>query len=145
MGLFSGTKKVFGHVVNFKVHQWIDSNYHKNIFKYLTDYTKSIFSKDERLQQETFEQAIGRLQITEEDLANRKKEFTRLFIIFLVISLSLFSYTMFITITYSNIYSFVLGIGVTVLSLANTFKYHFWLTQINKKKLGLTFKEWLDQ
>lgn len=145
MGLFSGTKKVFGHVVNFKVHKWIDSNYHKNIFKYLTDYTKSIFSKDERLQQETFEQAIDRLQITEEDLANRKKEFTRLFIIFLVISLSLFSYTMFITITYSNIYSFVLGIGVTVLSLANTFKYHFWLTQINKKKLGLTFKEWLDQ
>lgn len=145
MGLFSGTKKVFGHVVNFKVHQWVDSNYHKNVFKYLADYTKSVFSKDEKITPETFEQAIDRLQITEVDLANRKKEFTRLFIIFLVISLSLFSYTMFITIKYSNIYSFVLGIGVTVLSLANTFKYHFWLTQINKKKLGLTFKEWLNQ
>jgi hypothetical protein len=52
---------------------------------------------------------------------------------------------MFITIKYKNLYGFSLGIGVTILGLVRTFKYHFWLTQINKKKLGLTFKEWIEQ
>ena len=36
------------------------------------------------------------------------------------------------------------GASISFLSLTKTFKYHFWLTQINKRKLGLTFKEWLN-
>lgn len=146
MGFFSGTKKVLGQIINLRVNEWIDAKYHKNFFAFLGDYSKSLFSKDQIItKQETFEEAIKRLNLSEEDLIKRKREFNKLFIISLTISIALFSYTMFITIKYSNLYSFILGASVTAMSLANTFKYHFWLTQINKRKLGLSFKEWLDQ
>ncbi|MGD0466621.1 MAG: type IVB secretion system protein IcmV [Gammaproteobacteria bacterium] len=145
MGFLSGTKKVVGHIVNFKVTDWINATYHKDVFKYLCNYTKTTFTTEQALRQETFEQAMERLQLTEEDLIARKTEFYRLFVISLLISIALFIYTMFITIKYKNLYGFSLGIGVTILGLVRTFKYHFWLTQINKKKLGLTFKEWIEQ
>jgi intracellular multiplication protein IcmV len=145
MGFFSSSKKVAGHIVNFKVADWVDTGYHKNIFNYISNTTKSLFVPEQTTTQETFEQAMQRLNITTEDLAKRKQEFSRLFFIFLIISLLFFSYTMFITIKYRNIFSFILGLSVTTLSLSKTFRYHFWLTQINKKKLGLTFKEWIDQ
>lgn len=146
MGFFSGTKKVLGQVFNFRVNEWLDTKYHKNFFGFITNYTSSLFTKDQTItKHETFEEAIKRLNISEDDLIKRKQEFNKLFIIYLIISLSLFSYTMFITIKYSNFYSFILGTSVTAMSLASTFKYHFWLTQITKRKLGLTFKEWLDQ
>ena len=146
MGFFSGTKKVVGQVINLRVHEWIDAKYHKNFFNFLSNYSKSLFTKNQpKLQQETFAEAVQRLNLSEEDLIKRKKEFNKLFIISLIISISLFSYTMFITIKYSNFYSFILGTSVTAMGLANAFKYHFWLTQITKKKLGLSFKEWLDQ
>lgn len=146
MGFFSGTKKVLGQVVNFKVQDWIDAKYHKNFFTFIGNYSKSLFTKNPIItKQETFEEAIKRLNLSEEDLIKRKKEFSKLFSISLIVSVGLFSYTMFITIKYSNFYSFILGASVTAMSLANTFKYHFWLTQINKRKLGLSFQEWLDQ
>ena len=145
MGFFAGTKKVVGLIVNFKVTEWVNTTYHKHIFKYLSNYSKSVFTTEKTLNQETFEQAIERLQLNEDDLISRKKEFFKLFVISLLISIGLFCYTMFITIIYKNFYSFILGISITILSLVKTFKYHFWLTQINKRKLGLTLKEWIDQ
>ncbi len=145
MGFFSGARKVGGQIVNFKVADWVGADYHKNNINYLVGYVKSLFFTEQTLRLETFEQAVERLQLTEEDLTTRKKEFFKLFIIFLSCSILLFTYTMVITIKYKNLYGFFLGIGLTILGLSNTFKYHFWLTQINKKKLGLTFKEWLDQ
>ena len=139
MGFFSGIKKVAGHVVNFRVTDWVNTTYHKHIFKYFTGYVKTIFITKQPLNKETFEQAIERLQLSEEDLIARKKEFFKLFVIFLLTSIALFSYTMFITVAYKNLYSFILGISVTILGLVKTFNYHFWLTQINKKKIRINF------
>lgn len=143
MGLFSGTKKAVGQVVNFKVTDWFNTENHKSNINYIISTTKNLFLTEKSAYQETFEQAMERLQLTEQDIIDRKKEFLKLFIISLIVSILLFSYTMFITIKYKNLYSFILGSGVTILGLAKTFKYHFWLTQITKKKLGLTFKDWL--
>ena len=145
MGILSGTKKAVGQLVNFKVGDWLNAAYHKQVINYLTDYSKSLF-KPEKTEgiQETFEEAVLRLNLTEKDLAARKKEFSNLFFIFLLISISFFAYTMFITVQYKNVYGFILGIGITALALTKTFRYHFWLTQINKRKLGLNFKEWLN-
>lgn len=145
MGIFSGSKKVVGQLVNFKVTDWFNTENHKSNIMYIVNTSKNLFLPAAKTSyQETFEQAMARLQLTEQDIADRKKEFLRLFIISLAITIGLFSYTMFITITYKNLYSFILGAGVTILGLAKTFRYHFWLTQVTKKKLGLTFKDWLN-
>lgn len=144
MGIFSGVKQVAGQLVNFKVTDWFNVNNHKVNIAYIVDITKEVFSPSKPQYQETFEEAVTRLQLSEQDLLDRKKEFLRLFIISLAVSFGLFLYTMFITIKYGNLYGFILGISVTILALAKTFRYHFWLTQITKRKLGLTFKDWLN-
>jgi intracellular multiplication protein IcmV len=144
MGIFSGIKQVAGQVVNFKLTDWFNTQNHKSTIGYIVNSAKSLFSPTTSTNQETFEQAMERLQLTEQDIVNRQKEFWRLFMISLAISIGLFLYTMFITIKYQNIYGFVLGVAVTILSLSKAFKYHFWLTQLNKRKLGLTLKDWLN-
>jgi intracellular multiplication protein IcmV len=144
VGFLSGTKKVAGHIVNVRADKWFNYENHKFNVNYIISATKNLFLTEKTENQETFEQAVARLQLTEQDLLDRKKEFFRLFIISLIISIGLFCYTMFITINYQNLYGFILGMAVTVLGLSKTFKYHFWLTQITKKKLGLTFKDWLN-
>ncbi len=144
MGLFSGTKKAVGHVVNFKITDWFNTDSHKANINYIINYSKNLFYTEQPSYKETFEQAMERLQLNEQDILSRKKEFLKLFLISLTISILLFGYTMFITIQYKNLYSFILGIGVTILSLSKTFRYHFWLIQVTKKKLGLTFKDWLN-
>ena len=151
MGFLSGSKKVAGQVFNFRVQDWFGYKNHKGNLQYLTTTAKDLFSsttesqaESETTKAETFEEAMTRLNITEEDLNLRKQEFFRLFVIFLAIAGVLFAYTMFITVRYASFYGFILGIAVTSLSLAQGFKYHFWLTQITKRKLGLTLKEWLN-
>jgi intracellular multiplication protein IcmV len=144
MGLLSGSKKVASQIFNFRVQDWFGSKNHQFNIQYLYTTAKNIFTSTTSENQETFEEAIARLNITEEDLKSRKQEFSRLFIIFLAMGCILFLYTMVITVKYKNFFGFILGMSVTLLSLAQSFKYHFWLTQIVKRKLGLTLKDWLN-
>ena len=145
MGFFSTSKKVFGHIFNFKVTDWVNSEQHKINVKYIIDGYKKLFkSKKKHHTKETFEQSMHRLNLTEKDLLARKREFSRLFMISLMFSCAIFIYTMFITVKYQTFYGFLLGLSVTFLSLVNVFKYHFWFKQIELRKLNLTFKEWLN-
>lgn len=145
MGIKSIIKVTFSQIINFRVNDWLNTKNHKNNLNYISSSFKETFIPNTNLNnQETFEQAIERLNLTEQDIFDRKKEFFKLFIISLIISLLLFIYTMLITISYKSFYGFILGSSISFLSLTKTFKYHFWLTQINKRKLGLTFKEWLN-
>lgn len=146
MGIKSVIKTTFGQIINLRVTDWINAENHKNNLNYINDTLKRVFTSSyaSTNNQETFEQAMQRLNLTEKDILDRKKEFSKLFFISLIISIFFFIYTMVITIRYKNFYSFILGSSISFFSLTQTFKYHFWLTQINKKKLGLTFKEWLN-
>lgn len=145
MGFFSVTKNIGKEIINIKIGDWFNYAQHQFNAKYIFGRYQDLFvKKTEVTAAETFEQAMLRLNLTEEDLKLRKQEFFRLFIIALISSLLLFIYTVFITIKYQTIYGLILGFSVTFLGLANTFKYHFWLKQLNKRKLGLTLKEWLD-
>ncbi|MGI9214188.1 MAG: type IVB secretion system protein IcmV [Gammaproteobacteria bacterium] len=145
MGIKSIIKVTFGQIINLRVTDWLNTKDHKNNLNYITSSFKGTFIPNTNFSnQETFEQAMQRLNLTEQDILERKKEFFKLFFISLIISLLLFIYTMLITINYKSFYGFILGTSISFLSLTKTFKYHFWLTQINKRKLGLTFKEWLN-
>lgn len=145
MGIKSIIKVTFGQILNLRVTDWLNTKDHKKNLNYISSSFKETFIPNTNLSnQETFEQAMQRLNLTEQDILERKKEFFKLFFISLIISLLLFIYTMLITINYRSFYGFILGTSLSFLSLTKTFKYHFWLTQINKRKLGLTFKEWLN-
>lgn len=142
MGFFSRIKDASGYVVNFKVTSWMGLDHVKSMTKGIFGMSKEIFTPDQANVVETFDEAMARLHITQEQLEQRKREFVTLLIIFLLISAGVFSYGLFIMLVYKNILGFIMCIAITLFALSHAFKYHFWIYQIKHKKLGCTLREW---
>lgn len=142
MGFLSGVKKVGGTIFNFRVKEWFGTDTIVSNFQNIRDTFKNTFTQQQAELSETFEEAMVRLNLTEQDLNERKKEFRRLFIIFSIISVLIFVYSVMIAVTKHNIGGFFMGFAITLYALSHAFKYHFWLYQINKRKLGCTVREW---
>jgi intracellular multiplication protein IcmV len=92
--------------------------------------------------QDTFE-GLGDLGISTEKITEARSAFKRLFTIFLVISFLVLLY-FFYRLAHGHFTSAVISFAVLVMCLSQAFKYHFWFVQIEKKKLGCSFAEWLD-
>ncbi len=92
---------------------------------------------------ETFDQAVARLQLTEEAIAAQGKNFLRLTLIFALIGLAILGYAIFL-LWDGLIAGGCLAIILAVLSFANGFRYHFWYFQVKHCKLGCTVREWWD-
>ena len=138
MGLFSG----LGYVFNFRVDKWIGWDNIKASSKNVYRMGQAVFTPEQAEYEETFEEACERLNITAEQLQQRKIEFTRLLLIYLALAALIFGYSIFIVYAYRNIMGFIMGFCVTIFTLVHAFRYHFWLYQITHKKLGCTIKEW---
>lgn len=142
MGFFSGLKQAGSYVFNFKVTKWLGVDQIKDSTRNIADAGKTIFIPQQANFPETFEEALVRLNITEEQLQQRKKEFTKLMIVYLILALLIFCYGVYIVVSYRNFMGFVMCIAVTLYALTLAFRYHFWIYQIKNKKLGCTIKEW---
>lgn len=142
MGFFSGLKSVGGVVFNFRVTSWIGLDNIKNVTGRVGDTAKSVFTPEQAEQAETFEEALERIGLTEQELELRKQEFMRLMIIYILIAAAVFIYSIFIAVNYKNLLGFFMGLAITLFALTFAFRYHFWIYQIKHKKLGCTFKDW---
>jgi intracellular multiplication protein IcmV len=92
---------------------------------------------------ETFEEALVRLNLTEEDIEKRRQEFQKLFRIFSIFGVGLLCYLVYAIFSKAIIAS--LGtVGILLFVIAQLFRYDFWLFQIREKRLGCTFKEWFN-
>jgi len=116
---------------------------------YLAAFTKSITGSAREMikprqseREETFEEAVTRLQLTEEDIQKRKKQFLNLAISFGVFAFVVLCYTVYLFWN-GHILAGILGVAVTIMILTQVFRYHFWHFQMKKRKLGCTLKEWL--
>jgi intracellular multiplication protein IcmV len=142
MGFFSGVRKVGGTIFNFRVKDWFGTDFIVDNFKNIRTNFKHTFTQQQAELKETFDESLIRLNLTETDLANRKKEFKRLLLIFIAVAVLIFVYSLAIAIINHNIGGFFMGLAITLYALSHAFKYHFWLYQINKRKLGCTVREW---
>lgn len=142
MGLFSKIKTAGGYVFNFKVTKWVGLDQLKSSTRGIMSFGLDAFTPDQPDHTETFAEALVRLNITEEQLLQRKKEFFVLMILFLLIATAIFIYSIYITFAHKNIIGFIMGFAVTVYALTLTFRYHFWIYQIKHRKLGCSLREW---
>lgn len=142
MGFWSRTKDIGGTVINLKVTKWMGYEQVKQSYTQLFNIAKSVFSPEQAERTETFEQALERLMLTEDELNLRRKEFTRLMIIYSIVAVLIFSYSIWIAYFYKNIMGFFMGLCVTIYALTLAFRYHFWIFQIKHKKLGCSLKDW---
>lgn len=142
MGLFRTTVKfVFKPAVDVK--SWLGYESLKNNTKILYYWCRSLLiPKKTKPRKETFEQAVTRLRLTEEDLTKKSRNF--IFQVYLFLSVAFFCF----------IYAFYLFFQVKILAgglvvilaaylVVKAYLAHFWFFEIKHRKLGCSFKEWL--
>ncbi|MGE3920546.1 MAG: type IVB secretion system protein IcmV [Gammaproteobacteria bacterium] len=139
MGFYSGVKKAVKPLVD--VPRWLDVNRLMQFGTFIGTAAKRAFTFQKPEQKETFEQALARLKITEKDLAHRKREFTRLLVIYLIAFIAIFSYGIYLFST-AHIKAGTLALAISLIPLVQIFRFHFWLFQIKSRKLGCSVREW---
>lgn len=141
MGVLSFGKRVFTSMVNIRVDQWLGYSAIKDSIGQIKSTVQPSFTVEHAEQQEDFDAAIDRLHLTQEDLASREREFTKLFCIYLLAAIALFGYSIYLFVR-GNWGGGLMTLGITLYPINLAFKFHFWLFQIKNKKLGCSLKDW---
>lgn len=136
-----GLKWAFKPFVN--VHEWIGIRYLKVMSKGLMNAIRTTFTVAQATHEETFEQAVKRLKLSPAALEQRKQTFLRLALLMGALGIFCLGYMLYL------LWSGALGAGcialvVAMIVFAYAYRFHFWYFQIKSKKLGCTFKEWLN-
>jgi intracellular multiplication protein IcmV len=142
MGLFRFIGKVAGRIVDVRVDRWVSLNYLTDSFQQMKHSVRYLFVPARPLYHETFEEAIIRLSLTEQDLQARLKEFRYLTRFFLSLAGVLVCYTLYLVIKLS-VLGTLISVCLSLFCLAQAFRFHFWSFQIQQKKLGCSVEEWL--
>jgi intracellular multiplication protein IcmV len=139
--------KVVKPFVNFP--QWMGWKQISSSSRDLKDLAKAVFrmklekTEEEKPVGETFEQAMARLNINDEKLIQRQKQFLKLAIFYFALGLTLFIYAIHLFITTHFFLASSVTIILSVLMFTYAYRQHFWYFQIKSRKLGRTFKDWV--
>lgn len=135
--LFKVSRKTF-----FNPSAWVDYGAIKEQNRTIYSSIRNLFRPAQADREETFEQALTRLNLTENDIAETHKAYRRYAVLFFFITLLVFIYSFFLLFRYGAIFDFLIGLSVTALLAVQAFRYDFWALQIRKRTLGLTFQDW---
>ena len=98
-------------------------------------------SKDE-VRVETYEEAIARLDLNPMQVLARKRNFLYSAMIYLAFALGFAVYFIYLLVNLNLVAAFLTTILIVLMSLA-AYREHFWYMQMQKQKLGCTFRDWL--
>lgn len=143
MGIFRKTKGITSTLIDVRADRWLSLSYLSETTNRLKSMVTDTITPQKASRSETFEQAMRRLKLTEDDIKARQKEFKRLVAVFLVMSLIIICYGFYLAFI-GKVLSAMITLGLSLFSLAQAFKYHFWLFQIKKRKLGCSVREWFN-
>lgn len=105
---------------------------------------KELSTPETATNEETFEEALVRLNMTEEDIHQRELYFKRLTSIFILFAILIFVYLLYL-LFFKHAYFVSLGcVGILMIIAGQIFRYNFWLFQMRERRLGCTFREWLS-
>ncbi len=93
-------------------------------------------------EEETFEQAMERNGMSEEDRQIGIKAYRNFALIFVSLAVFSFIYAFFLLFAYHVLSGWLLAMSVCALLLSQAFKYDFWALQLQRRKLNLTFDDW---
>lgn len=125
----------------FNVKGWMGYDQLKKSTTSMTSYTKDLFSKPKMGEPETFEEAMVRMGLTEEDLNHREKTCRKYLFFFAGLGGLLLFYSLFLLIN-GDVRNTFLCLGISAFLFVQAFKQHFWLYQIRERRLGCTMQEW---
>lgn len=142
MGLFRGLGRMVKPALNVK--RWVGYDDIKQTTQKFVQGARDIFRPAQPLRQETYKQALTRFKLSETDIAKRRKILWTWLLIFTAIFLALLFYTLGLLFD-GSFKGAIIGLGGCCLTLSFMFRYHFWLFQLKKRKLGCTLQEWWQE
>lgn len=92
---------------------------------------------------ETFDEAVQRLNLSEENIVAKTKSFFITAIVFVIIAVALFIYALDLLFS-GHILATIIDLILVVLALSLALRDHFWHTQMKQRRLGLTLREWFN-
>ncbi len=126
----------------FNPRMWTDYDTVKEQNKTLWQIATSALKADKATRQETFAEACKRLQLSENDLIERAKQYRFYAISFALLGVIALLYAFFLAIHYHSIAGFIIGIAAAGLLCTYAFRYDFWHYQIHERRLGISITEW---
>lgn len=132
----------FSRKTFFNPRGWIDFDFLKDQNRTIIDVLKNLFTADQPARQESFEEAVARLKLSEEDIQSTQKTYRLYAVLFVVLALLAFIYSIYLVVSYGSFTGFLVGIAVSVLLGGQAFRFDFWAFQMRRRKLGATFDEW---
>lgn len=134
-------KKIVKPLVD--VPSWMGTEWIGHHWTVIRDSFQTLFYAREVTYTEDFSQAMARLGLTEADLKKRVRDYSILFIIFLVFGIGVFLYMLYLL---SELHwrGGIIAFAVAFFAFAQAFRCHFWVFQIKQRRLGCTFKDWVN-
>jgi intracellular multiplication protein IcmV len=130
-----------GKVFRFK--DWADWERSKSFIAYFKELFERFFTlkKLDKQKPAQFKEVVERYHLSDEDL-NEKVKFLKLNIAcFLSAFLGIFSYGLF-HLYKANFFISLVVFCISLIAFSLTFRYHFYLTLIQNKRLNCTIKDW---
>lgn len=143
MGVFKSTKKLATKIVDVRVDKWLGVDYLKETTGHYKALLMDLIVPQKARYSETFDEAVQRLELSDEALHARAHEFTKLFYFFIVLSMLVISYGLYLAYR-GSFASALIAFCLSLYSLTQAFRFHFWLFQLKNRKLGCTLKEWFN-
>ena len=128
----------------FRFRYWLDVSRIKGFTQYVIDLGKKLFLPQPQKAEETFTEAKTRLKLSDEQLQKREQALFRVSALMVFFAVLLFFYAIY-QMVYGSILGVILSVVVTLIALTLAFRYHFWYFQIKEKKLGCSWRIWLNE
>jgi intracellular multiplication protein IcmV len=126
----------------FKVRQWADVSRVQAGFGFVVDLGRTyLLPKKEPVVKESFDEAMARFQLTEQDLVDKQHRLFRLSLLMLLVAVLLLIYVIYNLFSGHYMATFI-SIMPMSLALGLAFRYHFWSFQLREHRLGCTLKQW---
>ena len=142
MGFKKVVKKGLGSGLN--PMKWIGFGQIKTDTVTLTEIFRSVFKRsNEAGGKETFDEAVKRFNLSEEDIQKRIKSAKELAMIFLGFGGVLVIYTIY-QLSLGRVLSGLICLTLSLLIFAYGFREHFNMFQMRKRRLGCSYAEWFN-
>lgn len=140
VSFFGGVKKIIKSF--FNVPRWMGYPHLAKTSRSVFSLIQKYFTPRQPQNSESFEEAMQRLNLTPTDLVERVKQFRRLIWVWFFLFILTVSYSIYL-LSENALRGFFPGIGIATITLTQIFRYHFWIFQIEERRLGCTFRDWL--
>ena len=121
---------------------WVGVSRIKNSSKTIWSVVRDLFIAREAKFNETFDEALVRMKLTEDDINKQAEAFYIYSVVFVTLMAVSFLFGFYLLFVERTITGFLLGVACTALFGGQAFRYHFWVFQIKQRRLGCTFEEW---